>query len=222
MNAISDNLRAELLGYDSCLISDALEKLGLPLGIAGIRRQATTHRIFGRAVTVRLVPFSGDVPKRHLGTSAIEAAEAGDVIVIEHQSRDDCAGWGGLLSTAAAAKQIGGVVVDGLVRDIDESAQLDFPVFARGVTPVTARGKVVELATNVPVDLAGVEVKPGDYVMADGSGVVIIPQERLADVLAEARSMIAFEDRIRARLAQGVSIGSAMDASYESLLASKP
>jgi 4-hydroxy-4-methyl-2-oxoglutarate aldolase len=219
MSSPSDGLRAEMLSYDSCLISDVLEKLELPFGIATLKRQATTRRIFGRAVTVRLVKFSGEIPKKHLGTAAIEAASPGDVIVIEHQARADCAGWGGLLSTAAKAKGISGVVVDGLVRDVDESAQLEFPVFARGVTPVTARGKVVELATNVPVDLAGVQVRPGDFVMADGSGVVVIPESRLDEVVAEARAMTAFEDSIRAGLDAGVAIGSAMSASYENLLA---
>lgn len=221
MNMPADALRAEMLSYDTCLISDVLEKLELPKGIAGLPRLATARRIFGRAVTVRLVPFSGDIPKRHLGTAAIEAASPGDVIVVEHQSRNDCAGWGGLLSTAASAKGISGVVVDGLARDIDECADLDFPTFARAATPVTARGKVVELATNVPIDLAGVSVHPGDYVMADGSGVAVIPQDHLEDVLSEARAMMAYENGIRAQLDQGISIGSAMDSSYENLLTAK-
>ncbi|MES2291109.1 MAG: RraA family protein [Pseudomonadota bacterium] len=221
MTLVSKELRDEMLSYDSCLVSDALEKLGLPLGIAGLKRLATSERIFGQAVTVRLVLFDGNVAKKHLGTAAIEVGAPGDVIVVEHQSRPDCAGWGGLLSTAAAAKGISGVVVDGMARDIDESEQLGFPVFARGGTPVTARGKVAELATNIPVDLAGVTVNPGDYVIADGSGVAVIPHDRLDEVLVEARAMIAFEDGIRAQLLEGVSIGSAMNASYETLLNTK-
>ena len=210
----------EMLGYDTCLVSDVLEKLGLPRGVRAIERLTTKKRVFGRAVTVKLVLFSGDIPKRHLGTAAIEAAQPGDVIVVEHKARADCAGWGGLLSTAASARGIGGVIVDGLVRDVDESDQLGFPVFARGATPVTARGKVVELATNVPVQLGDVTVIPGDYVMADGSGVAVIPAARLDEVVAEARAMTAFENGIRERLAAGASIGSAMDASYENLLSS--
>lgn len=208
----------EMLGFDTCLVSDVLEKLGLPRGVRGVERLTTKKRVFGRAVTVKLVLFSGDIPKRHLGTAAIETAQSGDVIVVEHKSRADCAGWGGLLSTAASAKGVGGVIVEGLVRDVDESEQLGFPVFARGATPVTARGKVVELATNVPVELGEVTVTPGDYVMADGSGVAVIPAARLDEVLAAAREMTTFEDCIRERLAAGASIGSAMDASYENLL----
>lgn len=211
-------VRSEILGYDSCLVSDALETLGLPAGLKGIARQTTRKRIFGRAITVRLEAFRGDIPKRHLGTAAIDMAAPGDVIVVEHHSRSDCAGWGGLLSTAALAKGVSGVVVDGMARDIDESEDLGFPVFSRGATPVTARNKVVETSTNQPIDLAGVQVNPGDFVLADGSGVAVIPQDRLNDVLEVARRMLALENGIRAALNNGKPISLAMNESYEKAL----
>lgn len=214
-------LRQEMLSFDSCLISDALERLGLPQGIAGINRQATGKRIFGAAVTVTLAQHDGTVAKRHLGSAAIDVAQTGDVIVIQHSARDDCAGWGGLLSTAARAKGIAGVVVDGLVRDIDESEELGLPVFARGVTPVTARNRVSEVATNEPVSIGGITVMPGDYVLADGSGVAIIPRDRLDEVVEAARSMLAVENGIRAALARGVPISQAMNETYETLLKPK-
>lgn len=212
-------LRAEMLSYDSCLISDALERLGLPPGVAGLARVATGKRVFGASVTVKLEAFRGDVPKRHLGTRAIDVAGVGDVIVVEHRQRDDCAGWGGLLSTAAQRKQISGVVVDGLARDIDESEALGFPIFARGVTPVTARNRVVETETNGVVTIGSVRVEPGDYVLADGSGVAFIPRARLDDVVAAARAMLAFENGIRTALDQDTPISAAMDESYERMTA---
>ena len=181
----------------------------------------TRKRIFGRAITVRLEPFRGDVPKRHLGTAAIDSAATGDVIVVEHQSRDDCAGWGGLLSTAALARGVSGVVVDGLARDIDESEDLGFPVFARGATPVTARNKVVETSTNQPISLAGVRVDKGDFILADGSGIAVIPQSRLNDVLVVARRMLALENGIRAELQHGKPISLAMNESYENAVQAK-
>ncbi|ODT67082.1 MAG: hypothetical protein ABS75_26000 [Pelagibacterium sp. SCN 63-23] len=210
-----------MLSFDSCLVSDALERLGLQQGIAGIIRQSTGKRIFGAAVTVTLARSDGTVHKRHLGTTAIDLAQTGDVIVVQHTARDDCAGWGGLLSTAARAKGIAGVVVDGLVRDIDESEELGLPVFSRGVTPVTARNRVSETATNEPVTIGGVMVMPGDYVLADGSGVAVIPHDRLDEVVATARSMLAVENGIRAALARGVPISQAMNETYETLLKPK-
>lgn len=211
-------LRQEMLTYDSCLISDALERLGLPQGVTGISRQATGKRVFGPVVTVRLQPYDGTVAKRHLGTAAIDAAAAGDIIVIEHTSRADCAGWGGLLSTAAKAKGVAGVVVDGLVRDIDESEDLGMPVFARNVTPVTARNRVSEVSTNEPVTIGGITVNPGDYALADGSGVAFVPKDRLMDVVKTARGLLSVENGIRAALERGISISSAMNETYETLV----
>lgn len=213
------SLRQEMLTYDSCLVSDALERLGLPRGITGISRQSTRKRVFGPAVTVTLREHDGSIAKRHLGTSAIDAANPADVVVVEHKSRSDCAGWGGLLCTAARAKGISGIVVEGLARDIDEAEDLDMPVFSRGVTPVTARGRVSEVATNDPVRIGDVEVIPGDYVLADGSGVAIIPRARLLEVVEVARDLIAAENQIRAALAQGIPISQAMDQKYETMLA---
>ena len=211
-------LRQEMLTYDSCLISDALERLGLPQGVTGISRRATAKRVFGPVVTVRLLPHDGSVAKRHLGTAAVDAARSGDIIVIEHTSRNDCAGWGGLLSTAAKAKGVAGIVVDGLVRDIDESEDLGMPVFARNVTPVTARNRVSEVSTNEPVVIGGITVDPGDYALADGSGVAFIPKDRLKDVVETARGLLAVENGIRAALERGVPISAAMNETYETLV----
>ncbi|MBD9596409.1 RraA family protein [Ensifer sp. ENS05] len=211
-------LRQEMLSYDSCLISDACERLGLNPGLTGIERRSTQKRTFGPVVTVRLVTHDGTVAKRHLGSAAVDAAVPGDVIVIEHLSRADCAGWGGLLSTAAKAKGVAGIVIDGLARDIDESEDLGMPVYARGVTPVTARNRVSEVSTNEPVTIGGIKVSPGDYVLADGSGVAFIPRDRLVDVVDTARKLIAAENGIRAMLERGIPISVAMNETYETLL----
>ncbi len=208
----------EFLGFDTCLVSDALEKLGLPQGIGAIRRLTTKKRVFGPVVTVQLEKFRGDVPKRHLCAAAVGLARPGDVIVISHRARDDCAGWGGLLSTSAVLKSVAGVVCDGLVRDVDESEDLGLPVFARGATPVTARNRVMETATNQPVMVEGVTVNPGDYVLADGSGVAFIPAGRVAELLKTARELLAFEDGIRAAVGSGRAIGDVMNQNYETLL----
>jgi regulator of RNase E activity RraA len=223
MSAIADALRAEMLGYDTCLLSDALERLHLPHGISGIRPLAAGRRIFGPAVTVKLESFRGDLSKenlakQHLGTSAIAAAMPGDIIVVEHHARSDCAGWGGLLSLAAKARGLGGVIVDGLARDVDECVDMDFPLFARGATPITARGRVMETATNGLVMIGAVPLRPHDFVLADANGVVILPQDRIDDIVGEARRLHNFENSIRAAVAAGTPIGEAMNESYETAL----
>jgi len=91
--------------------------------------------------------------------------------VVEHPG-GAAAGWGGLLSLAARVRGIEGVVVDGPARDIDEAGALEFQVFARSATPVTARGRLVEIGWNVPVTIGGAAVAPGDLVLGDLSGPV--------------------------------------------------
>ena len=88
-------------------------------------------KIVGRAVTMKIKPVGLDKPKQHLGTLPIDAAQPGDVIVIDNGGRPDTSCWGGLLALAAKTKGISGVVIDGACRDIDESRELGFPVYAR-------------------------------------------------------------------------------------------
>ena len=226
MSNVADALRAQMLTYDTCLLSDVLERLHLPHGISGIKPLAAGRRIFGAAVTVKLESSRGDPHAnagngQHLGTRAIAAAAPGDIIVVEHHARGDCAGWGGLLSMAAVARGIGGVIVDGLARDVDESAALDFPLYARGTTPITARGRVMETATNGLVMIGAVPLRPGDFVLADGNGVVILPQDRIDDIVEEARRLNDFENDIRAAVSAGTPIGEAMGNGYETALKRK-
>src|SRR5579862_8073286 len=119
---------------DTCAVSDALDKLGLKGSVTGLTRYSTQHRIAGRVLTVTLSPAEGRRNTRHLCTGAIEAAQPGDVIVVEQRTGIDAASWGGNLSIGARMRGVAGVIIDGPARDIDESRQLDFPVFARSLT----------------------------------------------------------------------------------------
>jgi regulator of RNase E activity RraA len=207
-----------LTRLDSCALSDALDRLGLSGAVSGIRPLTGPHRIAGRVVTVKLVASSGQAMKQHLATAAIEASGPGDVLVIEHRSRDDCAGWGGILSRAARARRIEGTVVDGAVRDVDESREIGYPVFARGAVPATARGRVVEESWNLPVDVSGVTVHPGDFVIADGSGVVFVAKSRVDEVLAAAEEIAARERAMAEAVESGKPVSRVMGGGYESML----
>src|SRR5207249_9573905 len=90
-----------------------------------------------------------------------------------HQGRTDCAGWGGNLSRAARVRGIAGTLVHGAVRDVDEARDLVYPVYAVAATPHTARGRAQEHAWNETITFAGVRVEPGDYVIADGTGIAL-------------------------------------------------
>jgi regulator of RNase E activity RraA len=146
------------------------------------------------------------------------AASPGDIIVIEHQGRMDVAGWGGLLSRGAVRRGIAAVVIDGACRDIDEALELGLPIFARGTTPLTARGRVNEHSFNVPIALGGVAVKPGDWIIADSSGVVVIESARSESILALAEQIFTREQQMAAAIDRGQPISAVMNGSYETML----
>lgn len=203
---------------DTCAVSDALDKLGANGTVNGIRPLTGPAKISGRVVTVKLVAADGATPKRHLCTAAIESASPGDVIVVEHHARDDCAGWGGILSTAAKERGLSGTIVDGLARDIDESREAGYPVFARAATPSTARGRIVEEDWNVPVSVDGVRVEPGDLVIADGSGIVFVSAALEDDVLDAAEAIAAKERAMASAVKAGKPVSRVMGGDYEKML----
>jgi 4-hydroxy-4-methyl-2-oxoglutarate aldolase len=214
-----DDVTTRLSTLDACAISDALDKLGLQGSVSGIHRYSTERRISGRVVTVRLEKDDGrPVASRHLGTTAIEAAQAGDVIVLEQRTGIDAACWGGNLTLGAQLRGISGVIIEGPGRDIDEARQYDFPVFARDHTARTARGRIVETGTNVPISVGDVTVSPGDYVVADGSAVVFVAASEIERVLVAAEAIADRERAMVAALREGIPISQVMGKSYETLL----
>jgi regulator of RNase E activity RraA len=186
--------------------------------VTGIQRLTTTRRISGRVHTVRMDPDDGTPSTRHLGTTAIDASQPGDVIVMEQRTGIDAACWGGNLSFGAKARQVAGVIVDGPARDIDEARDYDFPVFARTATARTARGRIKEGATDVPITVGDVTVAPGDFVVADGSAVVFIAHSEAARVLDAADAIAARERAMIAALKEGTPITEVMGRSYEAML----
>jgi 4-hydroxy-4-methyl-2-oxoglutarate aldolase len=213
-----DNI-TRLSKLDTCAVSDALDRLGLKGSVLGIRPLWQCPRIVGRAVTVKIKPAGLEKPKQHLCTPAIAVATESDVIVVDHGGRTDVAAWGGLLSLAAQIKKIRGVIVDGAARDVDESRELEFPVFGKGAVQVTARGRVMQESFNEEIECAGVQVHPGDLVIADMSGVVFIPRAKEEEVLTQAEGLAAAEQRMAAAIKTGRSVVEVMETlGYEAML----
>jgi len=209
---------SRLSKLDSCAVSDALDKLGLKGSVTGIHRYTTEQRIAGRVLTVKLDRAEGRSNTKHLCTQAIEAASPGDIIVVEQSTGLDAASWGGNLAIGAKMRGVSGVIVEGPARDIDDCRKLDFPVFARTHTARTARGRIVEVATNEPITVGDVTVSSGDYVVADGSAVVFVAQDEIARVLDTAEAIVEREEAMAQALREGNPISKVMGANYESML----
>ena len=218
-NAAYPQHAARLAALDSCALSDALDSLGLPPAVTGLGVLGARVRVAGPVVTVKLA--AGTAPggsKRHLGTGAIEAARPGDLIVIEHSSGTECAGWGGVLSAGAQLRGVAGVIIDGPARDVDETVALHFPLYGRSACARTARGRVYEESFNDPIRIGGIDVQPGDYALADSSGVAFVPADRLDEVLTRAER-IAERERLMIRaLRNGEPITRVVGRDYETML----
>lgn len=215
-----DDVATRLARLDACAVSDALDQLGLPPSVTGLNPRAAKGRISGSVITVKLAagkPPEGTTP-RHLCTTAIDMAEPGQVIVVEQRTGIECAGWGGILSNAARGRGVSGVIVEGLARDVDEAAEIGFPVYARGSTARTARGRIYETSTGDPISVGDLTVSTGDWVVADGSGAAFIPADRIADVLAAAERIAAREAGMTKAVLAGHPVSTVMGGDYEHLL----
>jgi 4-hydroxy-4-methyl-2-oxoglutarate aldolase len=217
-SAANDTVLARLAALDTCAVSDALDRIGTQGAALGIAALSTHKRITGRAVTVQLAPDDGRTRKRHLCTAAVEAAGHQSIIVIAHQGRTDVAGWGGILSLSASIKGIAGVVIDGACRDLDESRELGFPVYGRCAVPVTARSRIIEVDWNTRIEIAGIPVNPDDLIIADASGVMVIPQSIADEVIAAAETFAARERVMAEALHRGEAVSVVMGSNYETML----
>jgi 4-hydroxy-4-methyl-2-oxoglutarate aldolase len=217
------SIRQRLGRLDACAVSDALDRADLPGAVSGITSLSVRRRVYGPVCTVKLTEpqgarGSGDGPPRHLGTTAIASALPGTVIVVEQRTGIEAAGWGGLLTRGAVMAGIAGVIVEGWARDLDEAIDHAFPVYARGSTTRTARGRIAEAATGVDILVADVPVRSGDWVVADASGIVFIADRNIEIVIGEAEVIMARESVMAYAVLSGIPITDVMGATYETLL----
>lgn len=215
-----DSFAQRLARLDCCAISDALDQLELPPSVTGLLSLGAHQRMSGQVITVTLTagkPSDG-APAKHLCTTAIDMAMPGQVIVVEQRTGIECAGWGGILSNAARLKGVSGVIVEGLARDIDEAREIGFPVYARGATARTARGRIHEASTGEPITAGHVTVATGDWVLADASGTAFVPADKIEAVLAAAERIAAREAEMTKIVLSGEPVSKVMGASYEHLL----
>ncbi|WP_371664596.1 RraA family protein [Streptomyces sp. NBC_00280] len=195
---------------DSAAVSDALDQLGLPSGVGGLRPVWGPAAVVGFAVTVGLEPRTDGPAGAHIATTAVESADDRSVIVVDNQGRTDVSCWGGILSLGAARRGVRGVVADGVCRDVAEARELAFPVFSRGAVPATARGRLQQRSSGEPVTVAGLRVAQGDVVVADETGLVVVPRDRAAEVAEIAATIVAREHAIADEVRAGAPLSRAM------------
>jgi len=142
-------------------------------------------KIVGRAATALLRPVLRNDTRQYPNAmlQILDEAPAGSILVYVLENGLEIAGMGNLMSTTAKVRGLEGAVIDGAVRDIEEITRIGFPIFARAISPATSVGRYVSAAKQAPVTCAGVTVKPGDYIVGDWDGVVVVPQEAATRVV---------------------------------------
>lgn len=206
-----ESLLACFAGLDSCAVSDALDTLSLPGATTAVRPLwSVGDPVVAVAKTVMAGPREMDRPAQHIGAAAIDSAGSTEMLVIANGGRVDVSCFGGILALAAVGRGLRGVVIDGACRDISESETLGFPVFGRAVVPVSARGRIVQLAMDEPVDFAGVRVESGDLVIADANGVVFVPRRHAQRVAGLASRIATREEAMAAAVRGGGSVADIM------------
>ncbi|MDD2473051.1 MULTISPECIES: orotidine 5'-phosphate decarboxylase / HUMPS family protein [unclassified Methanoculleus] len=178
-------------------VTDAMHRQGAMAGLVSICGRV---KAVGRAVTVRTL--AGDWAKP---VEAIDVAGPGDVLVISNDGRTDVAPWGELATHSAKNRGVAGIVIDGAVRDVDDIREMRFPVFSRATAPNAGDPKGLG-EINAEIVCCGQTVRPGDWIIADESGVVVVPRERAYEVARRAMEVKKTEERIREEIRRGKTL----------------
>jgi 4-hydroxy-4-methyl-2-oxoglutarate aldolase len=183
----------------SATISDALDRGQVAGQCFGIKPLDPRFRLLGRAFTIRMAPVGTN--KGTVG-DYIEDALPGQVVVLDNGGRLDATVWGDILTTVAHRRGVAGTVIHGVCRDSALSLKLGYPMFSRGVYMRTGRDRVQAEAFNESVSLADVRVEPGDLVVGDSDGIVVVPRSREEIVLSAALEIHETEEQILSALSE--------------------
>jgi 4-hydroxy-4-methyl-2-oxoglutarate aldolase len=188
-------------------VSDVLDRLGWNLVVPATTlppRHRPDVTVAGYAITSEYLPVrqrgepgrdpaDGGQPPPPAFDPGYRRGQPGDVLVLAAHGQDGISVFGGRVAAAARRAGIGGVIVDGAIRDVDELRDLGLPAWSRGMTPVTGKTRLEQTSLNAPVYCAGVQVHPGDLVIADASGICFVPPQIVAEVAARALRVSAAE-----------------------------
>lgn len=188
----AEEIEARLAAHPTAMVSDALDELGICGALSGVRAMREGQgRICGRALPVRFVRKAGDPEAWRFGGGVgkplervLQTMRAGQVVIIDLDGAADAAAWGGLASRLAQRRGVRGTVMWGACRDLEEIRAIGYPVWAVGTCPRRSRNAFAFGAIGEPLAIGPVTIAAGDFVLADETGVVVVPAARAGEVLA--------------------------------------
>ncbi|XBS70369.1 RraA family protein [Acerihabitans sp. KWT182] len=191
---------------DTASISDAMDKIGVPCGLLGIKSVIPGKRICGEAFTVHYVPCG--MVKGNVG-DFLDDVKPGQVVVIDNNGRDYCTVWGDIMTFTAKHMDIEGTLIDGVCRDIAGIKEQNYPVFSKNFYMVTGKDRVTVDYVNRPVSVSGVLICPGDLIIADDSGAIAVPAGVAEKVLSIAEGIENTEQKIIGEVKNGSTLKAA-------------
>jgi regulator of RNase E activity RraA len=190
---MSDPIIEKFRGMSTANISDALDRLGMPGSAFGISPLQNGQKLIGRAYTIQYVPAG--TPPGTVG-DYIDDVEPGQVVVLDNQGRRDCTVWGDILTAVAHSRGVAGTVIHGVCRDVYRALDAHYPIYSSGRFMRTGKDRVEVSGMNVPVALGDMRVQPGDLIVGDDDGVLVIQQGLEEKVYEVAIEIAELEDHI--------------------------
>jgi len=185
----------QLANFSTATLHEALGRIGnLP---SAIKPTHPGTKVCGPAYTVQTIPRDNKILHR-----AYASAQPGDVLVVHCSDYYEAGYWGDLMSLGAHTKGIAGLVIDACVRDADDIDAMGFPVFSRGLC-IRGTSSIEGGSLNEPIVIGEVVIYPGDYIVGDRDGVVVVPQGRIQEAIEKATAREVREESIREQLRQG-------------------
>jgi regulator of RNase E activity RraA len=207
MNITQHELRQRLEALDTPSIADAMDSLDLYGPLQGIHNQVPGQKtIAGPAFTVFYRPFERNPGEFHNAGNYIDLVGEGEVIVVDNQGRCDCTVWGDILTEVALRNRICGTVIYGAARDIGEVQRVGYPLFSAAKFMYSGKNRVRAVDNQIPIKIGDVTVRPGDWIVADSSGALVIPLAQVEEVVRRAESIENTEQKIRASVRNGMGL----------------
>jgi 4-hydroxy-4-methyl-2-oxoglutarate aldolase len=214
------NFKSNWIGLSTSTVSDALDKLGIKGQCFGVKPLKRDFRIIGTAYTIKYI---AQVDEECTVGDYIENVPPGSIIVIDNEGRQDVTVWGDILTRYAKIKNIKGTVINGVCRDTNSSLDIDYPIFSKGTYMRTGKDRVQFVNDNIPISFGAISINPGDIIMGDADGVVVVPKDMENEVLEAALSIERSELSIIDSVEKGMSLKEAREKmGYHSLQKKNP
>jgi 4-hydroxy-4-methyl-2-oxoglutarate aldolase len=201
---MADPIIQEYSRLPTAAVSDAIDRLGIHGVALGIKPLTSSFKLCGRAFTLRYRPI-GYIERGTVG-DYIDDVPPGDVVVLDNGGRLDATVWGDILTLTARQRGVAGTVIDGVCRDVARAIEVNYPIYSRSHTMRTGKDRVEVEDVNVPVGLNDVQVRPGDLLIGDADGIVVIPWSRAEEVLRVAQEIEVAEKAIEEEVLKGTSL----------------